>query len=221
MENGTENISPKVITDIYRYLSQEDDVLQPADGAFVFGRAMPSLAAKAAELYHRQLVKYILISGGFGKDSGILIPLRIPEATFLGACAVMHRVPRSVLHIETKAKNSVDNSKNGLQMLIDRGLPHRSLILVAQPTALRRMTATFQRVLIDLDQTVSVTRVAAAYPFDSQNEADQTEALDEVYRLAHYPEWGWTVPQPDLPEEFVDYAERFRGAYWQQKMKTT
>ena len=61
---------PEKIKKIFEYLYNPTTDLVQANGAFVFCRDDPLVAARAAELYHNQLVNYIMLTGGIGKDSG-------------------------------------------------------------------------------------------------------------------------------------------------------
>ena len=135
------------IGQIWEYLSQAATSraqLLPANGAFVFCRKDPLIARKAAELYHKHLVSYIMVTGGFGKDSGPLVGLQMPEAMYQAArLRWAHGVADAAILVEMNATNGGENIRLGIDQVVSNDFPHDSFIVVVHATSLRRVKAMF------------------------------------------------------------------------------
>jgi hypothetical protein len=198
---------PQKFRKIFDYLYTSSAQLKPADGLFVFCRDNPLMAAKAAELYKRGLGKYIVFTGGLGSDSGFLARLKCPEAVFQSALArLLHGIPAETIYTEDKARNGLENSRLGLQLILDKDLPHQRLILVCHPVQLRRLAAAHLRISQELGIECNYQLAATDYQFSADNLGDQRECVKEILRLAEWPGRGIIDSLPDLPAELVEYA---------------
>lgn len=202
-------IEPGKVGKIYDYLrGVETDPLEHADGAFVFCRASPLVAGRVAELFDQDLVGYALFTGGVGKDSGYLAELGLPEAVYQAALlGVNHGVSGEDIFVEPEATNGGDNSRFGIDKIVEKGLPHRDLTIVIHPTTLRRILAT-HTIIADNEKGFEANYQATGthYEFDPRNPIDQLEACAELVRLDVWPGKGWAYPQDDLPEDLLEYA---------------
>jgi hypothetical protein len=183
------------------------------DIGFIFGRADAGLADRAAELFRQGKIKYIVIAGGLGKDSGPLIQLDIPEAVFLGTeLAVRHKIPPEKLILESKSTNGGENSRLGINKFLEAKIPHKSVLLVAHPTPLRRHAASFEKAAEEKNMHVELGKTTIAYDFDPSNEFDQKEAVGEIMRLTERAKLGYIKAQPELTSDarlmaLVEYAK--------------
>ena len=169
------------IQDIFNWLvavATPIENLRYANLAFVFGRADRRLADTAGKLFHRNLIDHVVISGGIGKDSGALIGLELDESKYIAALLHWnHGIPVEKITIERDALNGADNSRLGMKVILKKGLPHRDVIIVAHATSLRRLFAVHQLIDKELAFGADYQLVATDYPFDSNNPADQKEAI--------------------------------------------
>ncbi|MBX4196755.1 YdcF family protein [Candidatus Pacearchaeota archaeon] len=206
-------IDTNKIKKIYGYLSVETSPLQKADGAFVFGRADPRVAQKAADVYRQNFVDYVMVTGGIGKDSGFLTQWNIPEAHYQGIHLVENGVPSEKIYLETKATNAGECCRNGLDTIVANNLKHNSLIIVVHPTSLRRVNAVLENTEKERNLSIKHQLAATNYPFNPRNPVDQKEAADELARLADWPGKGWCAAQPDLPLDLVQYAREVQQIF--------
>jgi hypothetical protein len=198
------------IKSIYDYVSAETQNLKFSNGAFVFGRADSLVAKRAADLYRSDLVDYILITGGIGKDSGPLPNLNppLPEATYLGALLVFdHNISSNNIYLETRPTNGGECCRFGIEKIIEEKLPRINLTTVAHSTSLKRVTATLKLEAKKSNFNTNLQSARTAYNFNPSNPIDQKEAVAELIRLADWPAKGWCTPQEDLPLDLVDYAK--------------
>lgn len=134
--------------------------------------------------------------------------LNIAEADFLAACAnIIYRVPEKDIHRETQASNAGENASFGLKLLSSHRLPMDSLIVIAHATSLRRLAATLEQNIFDMNLTIKLIKQATPYVFDPSSRANQFEACSELVKLEDYAKKGWCCPQADLPHELVAYAK--------------
>jgi uncharacterized SAM-binding protein YcdF (DUF218 family) len=63
-----------VFSEMFNYLSKPDPLAE-ADAAVIFGRASTLPVDKFLQLYRSKMVKYGIVTGGIGKDSGRLVEL--------------------------------------------------------------------------------------------------------------------------------------------------
>lgn len=202
----------QLIQSMYQFMACETPFLQPADGAFMFGRQSHKLAERVADLFDKELIQYALLTGGIGKDSGCLTPLEIPEAKWQAALLnSIHGISLDKLIIESKATNGGENTRLGIAAIRDAAAKNPrvktdSLIIVSHPTSARRLLEVQKHEGAKLGFSPAYQITCPQYLFDAQNPVDQQEVSAEILRLAEWPAKGWLAPITDLPKEFVDYA---------------
>lgn len=202
-------------TKMFDYLSAADLPTDP-EALVVFGRNDPRVAHAAGDLAIANLAEVVVITGGFGKDSGDLAERGFrSEAHFLG-----HELEKDAsrrgfflpeVHLDEEAKNGGDNARNSTDILIVQGYSTASVTAVAHATSLRRLAETLKfEGGKKLGAEPIVHRMPSAYEFDASNPVDQAEAIGEINRLADWPARGILGAQPDLPENLVDFANDMR-----------
>ena len=199
------------ISQIYDYLrAVETQGLTKADGAFVFGRADPRIADRTYTLFRNELIDYAMISGGIGKDSGALERLELPEAEYLAArLRWTHGVQDDKLLVESFASNGGENSRFGIQNILNSGRAHDNLIMVAHSTSLRRLWASHLVEAEKMGFEANYQLRGSEYDFDPRNLNDRNEAVTELIRLAVWPEKKWSKEQEDLPLDLGEYAKDY------------
>jgi len=197
---------PEKIKKIYEYLiAIKDNNLKNADGAFVFCRADPLIAERISELFNGKLIDYVMLTGGIGKDSK---NLKFPESIYQEKILQeTYNIPSNKIYVETKASNGAENSRFGINTIIDNELKHNNLILVVHPTSLRRIYAVHQLIAKEKKFKTSYQKTITNYQFNPENPIDQREAIEELLRLEKWSNKGWCMPQKDLPLNLVNYVK--------------
>jgi hypothetical protein len=201
-------VDAKLIQEMFDYVNIESKTLKHADGAFVFLRADPKIAEKISQLFRDGLIEYALLTGGFGKDSGQLKKLGITEAEFQASLlTVMYNIDTSKLVLEKKALNGAENSKFGIEKILEERLSHNNLIIVSHPTQMRRFYAVHKGIAKLKGFEANYQFASSGYEFNPKNPVDQQEVVLEIIRLADWPNtYSECKRQPDLKEDLVDYA---------------
>ena len=204
-------IEPNKIKQMFEYLYNSTDNLEKVNGTIVFGRVDPLLAKKAAKIHNKGKTEYLLFTGGVGKDSGYLTDLKISEANWQAALAnVIYRIPQEKIYIEPNATNGGDNCRFSIDTILDKGLPHENMLLLAHPTALRRLHATMEVITSEKQFQTNYQRIGTDYLFNPKNPLDQQEAIAEILKLADWPAKGWCTPQTNMPLDLVEYARTLK-----------
>jgi hypothetical protein len=185
-----------------------DVQVKPADGALVFCREDPAVAAATATLYHRGIIRWMLLTGGIGKDSGEKSKVAGSEAMHQKNLLVdYHHVPVGAIRLETKASNGAENSRFGIDEIVHFNLPHEKVILVVHPRNARRVYATHTKIAREEMNFSSEYQVVCTHdPFNPNDPAHRKELLSELLRVADWPAKGWSDPQTDLPKELVEWV---------------
>lgn len=181
------------------------------ESTVVFGRNDAKVAHKAGQLVIARLAPNVVITGGFGKDSGDLAARGYSsEAEYLASelnkFTAEHGVRAARVLLDEEATNGGENARNSLAILRTHDLSRDNLTAVAHATSSVRLGETLRHEMItsgNADAQVFV--VPSSYEFSAENPADRAEARDELLRLADWPEKGWLQPQ-DLDEEMVAFA---------------
>ncbi len=179
----------------------------------VFGRNDEKVALAAGSLITKNLVEGMVITGGFGKDSGNLAELGYTsEADFLHrklqGDAITHNYTLPRVLLDENATNGGENSRNSLHLLNEYGYDTHTLNAVAHATSARRLAEMLKSEAVGINGSPSLVRVKPTdYTFDTSNPLDRTEARSELLRLADWPAKGWLLPQENLPVDLVDFAK--------------
>jgi vancomycin permeability regulator SanA len=119
--------------EIYDYLSEEDEAI-PAQNAFVFGSSSTLRIQKAIELYNKNIINKITISGHkpFYKDTSTT------EAEEIEKFAIQNGIHQNDIEIETKGLTIPDNVKRTLDLWHEKRFYPTNLIIITSPFAMRR-----------------------------------------------------------------------------------
>ncbi|MCF7871719.1 YdcF family protein [Candidatus Woesearchaeota archaeon] len=204
-------INHEKIKEIYDYMISETVPLEkaePTDLAFVFGRFDPKIAEKTAEAYKSGKIKRILITGGIGKDSGILAEYGISEADFQKSLLIYeHKIPENEIITEETAKNAGENSRKGIETILQKEIPHKSMIMIMHPLSAKRVYSVFKLEAEKKGFTSEIQQTTSDYAFDINNEQDVNELMTEMIKLYEWPKNDWCVKQKKIPSKLVDYAK--------------
>ncbi|CAE6902035.1 Protein YdcF [Vibrio sp. B1REV9] len=172
-------------------------VLKPAECLFVMCSNDLRVAEYAAKLYHQNLAKLIVFSGGEGRFTDGLFEKS--ETETFAEIARIAGVPNEAILVETRSSNSGENVRFTEQLLKEKRIHCESLILVQKPFMERRAIATFEKQWQSPYSQLQVTSTAHPF-FEYINEEMPLmmvlEALMEDFsRVKTYPEKGFQTEQ--------------------------
>lgn len=174
-------------------------VLAPSDGIIVFGSNDLRVAAHAAELFHRGLAPWVLVSGARGRMTQDW-PETEAEAMARVACNL--GVPKDVIFVENRATHTGENIRFSQELLAARGLVPASAIIVQKPYMERRVIAALEVQW----PAVSFRASSPALGFEDYCGAHLTQELvlaamvGDFQRLIDYPALGFASAQ-EIPNE--------------------
>lgn len=160
----------------------------PSDVILCFGCDGTSVPRRAARLFRHGLAPWLVVSGRGPAHR------REPEADAFARVLVGAGVPRERIVLERTAANTGENVVRGLAAAHDRGLPVRSVTVVAHVDGVRRCLATLQRRVPEV--VARPSPVVYRGPASLRAIAD---ALAELHRLRTYPALGYIAPQREPP----------------------
>lgn len=102
--------------------------LKPADAILVLGSHQTAIGEYAAKLYLQGFAPLVIFSGGFGRITGD--DFDKPEAEKFADIARGLGVPDEAIVIENKSTNTGDNIKFTADIVQNKGLRLKSIILV-------------------------------------------------------------------------------------------
>jgi hypothetical protein len=113
----------------------------PVGVLVVFSCADPEVGRAAARLHRQRLVRQVVFSGGFGKDSAGLPALGITEAAFLASVAVAEGLSAEHILLEQEARNGTENAAHALRLAAKLELlpPRTRVASLAPATRSRRL----------------------------------------------------------------------------------
>ncbi len=114
-----------------------------SDVALVLGGHDISVAHQTLKLYHKNLIKKIIISGGavnipFGYSKRMVAT----EADAIAKYLIDANVPETLLILERRAKNTAENFTFSQELIKDKGISLKTCIVITKPYAERRALAT-------------------------------------------------------------------------------
>ena len=163
------------------------------------------VAVRVAELYEQGYGDYIIFSGGIAHRNDALRPTWAgPEAEHFADVAVRHGAPRDRILIENRASNSGENINFTYQLLEERNLHPKSLLLVQKPYMERRAYATFKKQwpVPETDFMVTSPQIPYDEYFNSANPKERVlhVMVGDLQRIREYSEVGYQVRQT-IPDE--------------------
>ena len=197
-----------------RYTTVEN--LTEGDVIFTFGRADPEVAMTASAVYKAGMAQVIVVTGGIGKDSGLLPQLGLSEAGYLIALMLQEGVSPTHIFGEFAAKNGGENCRNGIallraqELIVDEQEREPSMILVGHWASLYRLYEMMQTEGRKLHFAASYQLVPTPRP-EVLDEKDIAELIAEFGRLVNWPEKGM-LDDVDLPKDLVQAFKEFEAA---------
>jgi uncharacterized SAM-binding protein YcdF (DUF218 family) len=176
------------------------------------------VAVHVAQLYEQGHGDYVIFSGGIAHRDDALRPAwAAPEAEHFADVAVRHGVPRGKILVENRARDTGENIVLTYQLLQERNLHPKSLLLVQKPYMERRAYATFKRQWPDPEVDFTVTSPQTPYDeyFNSANPKERIihVMVGDLQRLREYPKFGYQAPQRIPSEVWEAYKQLVRMGY--------
>lgn len=177
------------------------------------------IAKYAAKLFLEARAHFILFSGGMGSGphSGAnLHGWTRPEAEIFADIARDCGVPTAQILIENRSTNSGQNVSFSKELLAERGINVKSVLIVQKPFMERRAYATFKKVWPE----ISVVSVSSP-PIPLLEYPNEELSLDtlinimvgDTQRIPLYAEKGFQIPQPMPPEVWRAFEELVEYGY--------
>lgn len=177
--------------------------LKPADGILIFCSNDLRVAEYAADLYHRDIAKWICPSGGVGRLTYDLY--HKPEAEAFADVLIKAGVPSANIYIENRATNTAENIFFSRAILTANRVTYKNLIILQKPYMERRTMAAVTKYWPDLDFCVSSPDISFdEYPFEGFSMIDLIQVMvGDFHRIIVYAERGWQASQP-IPAQVMD-----------------
>lgn len=186
--------------------------LEKSDLIFVLCSNDIRIAEYACDLFLEDYAPYILFSGGLAHRNDILkTDWNIPEADKFTEIAIKRGIPKDKIITENRAANTGENFTFSFELLKQKGIGHKKIILVQKPFMLRRTYATFAKQWPGEKVDVILT----SPPISFQNYPNETitkevlinTMVGDLQRIKVYPEKGFQIPQ-DIPDDVWDAFEQ-------------
>lgn len=183
------------------YLHLETPLPKRADTLVVGGEgALLQGTRRATELYHQGLAQLIVVSG----FANPYYQINHTEATIMSQELVRLGVPESAILSDHQAQNTGQNITNSAQLLAERGIVIRDVILVHQPFMTRRFLATAlaqwpqpQPNFYVTSQSLTAQQNYSLYqPFFGESNRAIEIMMGDYQRIKDYPAQGFSVKQP-------------------------
>ena len=120
---------------------------------------------QALNLYHSKKIKKIIICG----DNGYLTDKGLHEAEQFRNNLILWNIPKEDILIESKSRNTYENSIYTLELFKKNNLNSSKLLLITSGMHMRRANATFQKAGLSctMYSTDNYTSVPRSYTFDN------------------------------------------------------
>ena len=125
---------------LFDFLSDVEQASDPADIVLAMGSQDLNVPAAAARAFWERRARWLVCSGGFGKDTSVLF--HEPEAVLFARRCVELGVPEDRVLIEARAANSGENFRLSRELLAERGIFPQTGVIAAKPYMAKRAWAT-------------------------------------------------------------------------------
>lgn len=191
--------------------------LRRCSAAVALGCNDLSVAAHAAELYHRGLFPVVVFTGANSRETCRAFPRG--EGVHYRERALELGVPSDAILLEPNATNTGENIVLSREVLTAAGIPVTSLALVSMPYMERRAYATTRKIWPEVEPVCSSVPLSLAEYMRSRRHG--TELIDmivgDLQRVIEYPGHGFAIPQ-DVPSIVYDAYRRLVAAGFRSRM---
>lgn len=191
---------------LFDFLSDMGEETGPAELVLAMGGSDLSVADTAAQAFFDRRAKWLVCTGGYGKDTaGVLAQ---PESVcFARRCAALG-VPEEHIFVERRSSNSGENFRFAKALLEERGIAPRTGAAACKPYMAKRAWATAAKQWPEVRWSVACRRVGFAEYLREQEDAKLVFDLmvGDLQRLRVY---AGTFQEPvEVPEPVWRAYER-------------
>lgn len=174
--------------------------LQRADAILVLGSSDLRKAEYGARLYHEEWAPLLIFSGGEGRTTKGLWGMT--EAEKFASVAIGAGVPEDRILLETRSTNTGENIRFTKDLLEEKGIHVKKLIVAQKPYMERRTYATFMKQWPGMDFIVTSPKIAFEdYPEEGRPMNHIINMMvGDLQRIKEYPAKGFQVEQ-EIPDE--------------------
>lgn len=212
---STEAMLRRALVLLTAYPSAYHANLVPRGAVAVFGRYSGDLAEMVAHACHQGDARHLVVSGNFGKDSGLLKDWGVPEAHFLVSSAAVlspYAMKQLKVDIDLEATTSLEKAERITQLLAGfgfSGVVDCQLVVVAHSTQMLRLGEMLKRTLAEAQIAFfSVRWMPSTYRPNLTRLQDQWEICFELLKLAQMQTAGW-IDGPLIPKDLLVWAQDF------------
>ena len=165
------------------------------------------VADHCADLYLKKVASKILFSGALGNWTRDMWDQ--PEAEVFKKRAITLGVPEKDILLEFQATNLGENLIFSRQILEEKRIETKGIVLVTKPNTLRRAYATAKKVWAEKEFFTD----CPGFEFSEQATENRSNAeiIDEmvgdIERILEYPELGYQIKQ-EIPAEVIEAYEK-------------
>jgi len=175
----------------------------PAEVIVALGTNDLRVAGFAAGLYRRGFGSTLVCTGGVAHQHDLLAtPWEKTEAEMYAAIAERQGVPRERILLETRASNTAENIRFTRELLGERGIRPRNIVIAVKPFMQRRVWATLAVEWPEMPATLASPDMTLDEYFTSELAPEKIVniMMGDLQRIWVYARRGWSAPQR-LPAE--------------------
>lgn len=182
-----------------------DQPPRKADAIVALGSHDLRVAERAAGLYLQGYAPLLICSGALGRVTGGTFgrpAFKKPEAQLFADIALKKGVPKNKILIENQSTNTGENIQFVRQLLKNRNLKPKTLLLVHTPYMERRTYATMKQLWPEQDFVVTSTQLSFDQYFGTvtPNNRDVQVMVGDLQRIKLYAAKGYQTPQ-EIPDK--------------------
>lgn len=211
----TTNEYAKIIWD-YMLMNQK---LEKADAILVLGSSDLRKAEYAAKLYHEGWAPLVIFSGGEGRNTSGLWGMT--EAEKFASVAMEHGVPEEAILLEKRSTNTGENIQFTRQLLEEKDIHPKKIIVAQKPYMERRTYATFMKQWPGMDFIVTSPQISFDDYVQGNHPLEFTISMlvGDLQRIKEYPALGFQIEQ-EIPENvWLAYDALVEQGFTQQLIK--
>ncbi|MEV6811705.1 YdcF family protein [Micromonospora sp. NPDC051296] len=191
--------------------------LRPCDVGIGLGSHDLGVAVIATRLFHEGLFPWIVFTGANAPTTVERFPRG--EAVHYREYAMEQGVPADSILVEPRATNTAQNLEYSRQLLAERRIPVRSVVIMSRPYQQRRAYATCRLMWPEVDV------VCASNPLELDDYVrsigDPRRVVEmlvgDTQRIEVYAERGFAIPQ-EMPDEVRAAFERLVAAGYTSRL---
>ncbi len=195
---------------LFAFLSYAEEGPDAADIVLAMGSQDLTVADTAARAFREKNIKWLVCSGGLGKDTAELF--HEPEGVLYGKRCMALGVPEDRLIIERRAANSGENFLFSRAMLEERGIFPKIGIIACKPYMARRAWATGTKQWPEVRWSVARPKISFEAYIAQGNDVTATVELmvGDLQRLRVYA--GRFQEPVEVPDSVWAACERLAAA---------